>query len=83
MRRTLPVLALLTVATAAWAGSSAGKELFLRTWLPWDSRASAGGDGLGPMYNAASCAACHNQGALGGGGTKERNVRLTKSSDTF
>src|SRR5262249_55205561 len=33
-----------------------------------------GGDGLGPVYNAASCAACHHQGGLGGSGGLQHNV---------
>ena len=44
-----------------------GKELFTREWLPGDPRSYAG-DGLGPMYNARSCAACHNLGGIGGAG---------------
>ncbi len=52
-----------------------GGELFSRIWLPDDPR-SAGGDGLGPMYNAASCEGCHFQGGVGGSGPEERNVLL-------
>jgi len=29
---------------------------------------------LGPVFNATSCVACHNQGAPGGGGSLENNV---------
>jgi CxxC motif-containing protein (DUF1111 family) len=32
------------------------------------------GDGVGPVFNAASCVACHNQGGPGGGGGPEHNV---------
>lgn len=71
----------LFAATTALAGTGSGQELFNRTWLPWDSRVSQGGDGLGPMYNASSCAACHNQGGIGGGGARELNVRLVKASE--
>ena len=35
-----------------------GRELFARQWTPNDPR-SHGGDGLGPVYNATSCLACH------------------------
>lgn len=37
---------------------AAGEELFLRQWTVGDKR-SVAGDGLGPMYNAASCIECH------------------------
>jgi len=53
----------------------AGRLLFERQWEPNDSL-SPNGDGLGPMYNATSCAACHRQGGLGGGGGNEHNVDL-------
>jgi CxxC motif-containing protein (DUF1111 family) len=72
---SLVALAVVGPATAAFAGNNAGRELFVRTWLPWDTRVD-GGDGLGPMYNAASCVACHNQGGTGGAGGREHNVRL-------
>jgi hypothetical protein len=53
----------------------AGRELFLRRWLPNDPR-GRGGDGLGPRYNAASCAACHRQGGPGGAGPVDRDVDI-------
>jgi CxxC motif-containing protein (DUF1111 family) len=53
----------------------AGRELFLREWKANDPRAVEG-DGLGPMYNAASCAKCHRLGGIGGGGTNDDNVDL-------
>jgi CxxC motif-containing protein (DUF1111 family) len=34
----------------------------------------AHGDGLGPVFNARSCAACHFQGGVGGGGGIEHNA---------
>jgi len=37
---------------------------------------SHGGDGLGPMFNATSCAACHNQGGVGGSGSLEHNADM-------
>ncbi|MEL6346867.1 MAG: di-heme oxidoredictase family protein [Myxococcota bacterium] len=50
-----------------------GAALFHRVWAPNDPR-SIDGDGLGPMYNADSCVACH----VGGGGAAgiDRNVTL-------
>jgi CxxC motif-containing protein (DUF1111 family) len=49
-----------------------GRELFEREWAPNDPH--AGGDGLGPVFNAKSCASCHFQGGLGGGGGLEHNA---------
>jgi len=50
-----------------------GKDLFEHEWKPDDPLAS-GGDGLGPVFNASSCVACHRQGGAGGGGPNEHNV---------
>jgi CxxC motif-containing protein (DUF1111 family) len=55
------------------AMAQAGGELFQHQWKPKDSL-SPNGDGLGPVFNANSCVACHNQGAPGGGGSLENNV---------
>ncbi len=52
-----------------------GYELFVRNWLPGDDRCH-GGDGLGPLYNEASCLACHGQGGVGGSGPLSANVNL-------
>src|SRR5205823_1144868 len=53
--------------------AAAGKELFEHEWQVNDPLC-AGGDGLGPLYNATSCVACHLQGGVGGSGGKEQNV---------
>lgn len=52
-----------------------GQELFERVWTANDPR-SADGDGLGPMFNADSCATCHTLGGPGGAGGAEHNVLL-------
>jgi CxxC motif-containing protein (DUF1111 family) len=52
---------------------AAGKVLFEHEWTV-DDPLSAGGDGLGPVFNASSCAQCHSQGGLGGAGGNENNV---------
>ena len=52
-----------------------GRELFTRQWIPGDAR-SHGGDGLGPMFNDTSCVACHNQGGVGGAGSKAKNAQI-------
>jgi CxxC motif-containing protein (DUF1111 family) len=54
--------------------ASAGERLFLREWTPCDSY--AGGDGLGPVYNAGSCVACHFQNGIGGSGGLAENVTM-------
>ncbi|HEY7425322.1 MAG TPA: di-heme oxidoredictase family protein [Gemmataceae bacterium] len=76
------VLAPAGVRLLTWQGSrrqaldpamvQAGATLFHHEWKPNDPL--AGGDGLGPVYNAASCVACHNQGGPGGAGGVEHNV---------
>ena len=52
-----------------------GRMLFQRVWRPHDML-SHNGDGLGPVFNEASCVACHNLGGSGGGGSIRRNVEL-------
>ncbi len=54
---------------------TAGHELFVREWTV-DDRRSVSGDGLGPMYNAASCVKCHRLGGIGGAGPNDDNVDL-------
>jgi CxxC motif-containing protein (DUF1111 family) len=51
----------------------AGEVLFKRDWKPRDARCPDG-DGLGPVFNATSCVACHHQVRTGGGGGLEHNV---------
>ena len=69
-----------TKQPAAASATVDGRELFVREWLPGDSR-SHGGDGLGPMFNESSCVACHNQGGVGGGGpgSKRRYASWTRA----
>jgi CxxC motif-containing protein (DUF1111 family) len=50
-----------------------GKELFTHKWVHSDRRSHAG-DGLGPVFNAQSCVACHKQGSVGGAGSREDNA---------
>jgi CxxC motif-containing protein (DUF1111 family) len=51
--------------------AQAGKALFKRQWVPAPASTDAS-DGLGPLFNARSCSACHQ----GGGG-----ARVVTSSD--
>lgn len=41
--------------------AAAGKALFERQWIPAPSSTDAS-DGLGPLFNARSCSACHKDG---------------------
>ena len=61
---------------------AAGKELFTREWMPGDKRSHAG-DGLGPVFNARSCAACHHQGGVGGSGPKGSNAKVISAFVDF
>jgi CxxC motif-containing protein (DUF1111 family) len=67
-----PGLPILFGPSARAADIAAGQELFEREWSPNDPQAH--GDGLGPVFNARSCAACHFQGGLGGGGELAHNA---------
>ena len=52
-----------------------GRDLFVHQWQPNDPL-TPNGDGLGPVYNATSCVACHSQGGIGGAGSPANNVEL-------
>src|SRR5579871_4347841 len=52
-----------------------GEMLFHHDWKPNDPLA-AGGDGVGPVFNATSCVACHNLPGPGGAGGNEHNVTM-------
>lgn len=77
----LATVAVVAVAAGAkvWKGRvtpeklAAGKTLFEHEWTANDPL--AGGDGLGPVFNARSCVACHFQGGVGGGGPNKHNVK--------
>ena len=51
-----------------------GRGLFQHKWTQNDPL-SAGGDGLGPVFNANSCVECHFQGSIGGAGSNQFNVK--------
>ncbi len=55
------------------AMAQAGEVLFKHEWTPQDPL-SPNGDGLGPVFNATSCLACHHQGGTGGSGGLKHNV---------
>jgi mono/diheme cytochrome c family protein len=65
----------LPVWFGPWASAAtkqAGRELFIHEWTASDPLAH--GDGLGPVFNARSCAACHFQGGVGGAGSRAQNI---------
>ncbi len=64
------------------AAVQAGKVLFTHEWKPNDPLAK-GGDGLGPVFNATSCVACHRQGGLGGSAGVGHNVTTFVVSPTI
>ncbi len=55
------------------ADVAAGQQLFTHVFKPNDPLCR-NGDGLGPVFNANSCVACHHQGGLGGSGGLAHNV---------
>src|SRR4051812_10509375 len=67
-----PGLPVLWGPYASAATREAGRELFEHEWQPNDPLAH--GDGLGPVFNARSCVACHFQGGVGGAGPNGFNV---------
>lgn len=67
-----PGLPVLWGPSASAATRDAGAMLFEHEWTANDPLAH--GDGLGPVFNATSCVACHFQGGVGGGGTNDHNV---------
>lgn len=79
------VLAWGALPDATWAQAKRpgpvepGQKLFERVWEPGHD-AEAGGDGLGPLFNARSCAACHVLGGIGGAGPAKDNVMLLSAA---
>jgi len=67
-----PGLPVLRAPRANAAVRQAGMDLFVHEWRAQDPQAH--GDGLGPVYNARSCVACHFQGGVGGGGGLKEDV---------
>jgi CxxC motif-containing protein (DUF1111 family) len=67
-----PAVPVLTEPRARPSVRQAGLELFVHEWQPGDPLAH--GDGLGPVFNAKSCVACHFQGGVGGGGGLKEDV---------
>ena len=54
----MAIAAAPALASGASLDASIGRELFERNWVSAPS-SSKSNDGLGPLYNAISCAACH------------------------
>src|SRR5438128_1575875 len=58
-----------------------GRDLFLKEWAPNETE-DGRGDGLGPMFNARSCVACHNLGGPGGAGNRDKDVEILTATVT-
>ncbi len=56
------------------AGARGGRRAVYPRWTAHDPL--AGGDGLGPVFNASSCVDCHQPGRTGGGGPTDKNVTV-------
>src|SRR5438105_3881539 len=52
-----------------------GRKLFAKRFKELDEMCSTG-DGLGPVFNARSCAECHGMVGPGGAGGNDHNVEL-------
>lgn len=59
---------------------AAGKALFERNWVPAPS-STAASDGLGPHFNARSCAACHKDGGAGAIELSQMNLLTNDPGD--
>lgn len=66
---------LIAPPLAQSAFAQQGRRLFVKHW-PATPDDPAPGDGLGPMFNARSCAECHALGGIGGAGDNSHNVDL-------
>jgi mono/diheme cytochrome c family protein len=75
-----PGLPVIWGPSASAEEKQAGRALFVRDWEPRDPVAH--GDGLGPVFNARSCVACHFQGGVGGGGGNDHNVTAFEAMPT-
>ena len=75
-----PGLPVLWEPRASARERAQGQTLFVHEWRPHDSLAH--GDGLGPVFNARSCEACHFQGGVGGGGGNDHNVMSFEAHPT-
>jgi len=78
IRGILAAVILLTLAPSFCFAVSpqsirVGQMLFQREWPSGNPK--LGSDGLGPLFNGASCMTCHNQGGIGGGGAAEFNAK--------
>src|SRR5262245_7609693 len=83
LRTTFGALALVVSLISCWgtpglagdAKVARGRALFEKRWDATRQFAPAA-DGLGPLFNERSCAACHLLGGIGGAGPVEKNIDL-------
>ncbi|MDR3636275.1 MAG: di-heme oxidoredictase family protein [Isosphaeraceae bacterium] len=76
----LPGMPVMRAPRASAEEQAVGEALFEHEWRPND--ALARGDGLGPVFNGRSCAECHFQGGIGGGGDNKHNVLAFEAHPT-
>ncbi len=76
----LPGVPVLRAPRASADEKAQGASIFEHEWQPHDPLAN--GDGLGPVFNARSCAECHFQGGVGGGGDNQHNVLAFEAHPT-
>ena len=72
---SLGLIAQTSLAQLRQPNAANGKTLFIQTWHP-NTPGQDKSDGLGPFFNAVSCAQCHHQAGVGGGGNNDANVQL-------
>jgi CxxC motif-containing protein (DUF1111 family) len=73
VRAVAAAAALLSTGVDADSGAPSrielGHAVFNTQWVPAGTAGAARRDGLGPLFNASACDACHNEGAHGRGPT--------------
>ena len=76
-RSSIIAMVVALVASPALAVSPGsielGRQLFEKNWSHGNPAITS--DGLGPLFNANSCVACHNQGGVGGAGDSRFNAK--------
>ena len=89
------VIVLMQAGFAEDAKHAAGRQLFEKTWVHDDfidpvlvgtdisNDPNEVGDGLGPLYNAVSCAQCHENGGASGVEHNVTMITLDPRSRTF
>jgi hypothetical protein len=85
MKRLFCALASFAIPTFVCAANPTQVELGLQLFTQNFTSTPLGlnGDGLGPVFNEASCVACHNVGGVGGSGDVRSNARSVGMQELF